>query len=159
MHETSIVAQTRDPALLEFVGHALVRSSVFPIPASGTQHVRVSYEQVLPADDARLDYVLPRSEALDNTVPWNISVRIKEESRIASVYSPSHELTTKPAGEHEFTVSSHTTTPGPFQLSILREQKEGMMASLIAYPDPKVGGGYFLLMIAPPKPQAVNINP
>ena len=41
--------------------------------------------------------------------------------------------------------------PGPFRLSFLRE-REGVSASLFAYPDPKVGGGYFLLLAGlPPK--------
>jgi Ca-activated chloride channel family protein len=34
-----IVASMKDPALLEFVGTSLVRSSVFPVPANGEQTV------------------------------------------------------------------------------------------------------------------------
>ena len=39
-----IVAQARDPALLEFAGFNLVRSSVFPVEPGGTQAVRLTYE-------------------------------------------------------------------------------------------------------------------
>jgi Ca-activated chloride channel family protein len=39
-------------------------------------------------------------------------------------------------------------------VSLLRETKDEMTASLLAYPDPKIGGGYFLVMIAPPKTKA-----
>ena len=46
----SIVARLQDPALLEFAGAALVRSSVFPVPSHGRQVVRVKYEEVLPAE-------------------------------------------------------------------------------------------------------------
>jgi len=46
------------------------------------------------------------------------------------------------------------TEPGPFRLSYL-VQHDGVTASLLAYPDPKAGGGYFLLLAglpaAPPK--------
>lgn len=150
----SIVAQTRDPALLEFVGHSVVKSSVFPVPANGTQKVRVTYEQLLEADGARLDYVLPRSEAVEYTVPWKLSMRVKSTSRIASVYSPSHEISTKQPDERTASISCETKDPGAFRVSHLREAKDEMTASLLAYPDPKIGGGYFLVMIAPPKPKA-----
>lgn len=150
----SIVAQTRDPALLEFVGHAVVKSSVFPVPANGTQKVRVTYEQLLEADGARLDYVLPRSEAVEYSVPWKFSMRVKSAAHVASVYSPSHEIAVKQPSAHEATLSCETKDPGAFRVSLLREMKDEMTASLLAYPDPKIGGGYFLVMIAPPKPKA-----
>lgn len=150
----SIVAQTRDPALLEFVGHSVVKSSVFPVPANGTQKVRVTYEQLLEADGARLDYVLPRSEAVEYTVPWKLSMRVKSTSRVASVYSPSHEISTKQPDANTASISCETKDPGAFRVSLLREAKDEMTASLLAYPDPKIGGGYFLVMIAPPKPRA-----
>ena len=40
-----IVAQARDPALLEFAGFNLVRSSVFPVEPGGTQAVRLTAPQ------------------------------------------------------------------------------------------------------------------
>ena len=64
-----IVARVRDPALLEFAGYNLVRSSVFPVAPRGTQKVRLVYEHLLPADGNRIDYVLPRSESLAYNVP------------------------------------------------------------------------------------------
>ncbi len=149
-----IVAQTRDPALLEFVGNAVVKSSVFPVPANGTQKVRVTYEQLLEADGARLDYVLPRSEAVEYAVPWSLSMRVKSTSRIASLYSPSHEVAAKQLDGNTATLSCTTKDPGAFRVSLLRETNDEMTASLLAYPDPKIGGGYFLAMIAPPKPKA-----
>jgi Ca-activated chloride channel family protein len=150
----SIVAQTRDPALLEFVGNAVVKSSVFPVPANGTQKVRVTYEQLLEADGSRFDYVLPRSEAVEYSVPWKLTLRAKSTSRIASVYSPSHEVAVKQPNNGEASLTCETKDPGAFRVSFLRETKEEMTASLLAYPDPKIGGGYFLVMIAPPKPKA-----
>lgn len=150
----SIVAQTRDPALLEFVGNAVVKSSVFPVPANGTQKVRVTYEQLLEADGARLDYVLPRSEAVEYAVPWKLTMRVKSTARIASIYSPSHEIAAKQPNGNEASVSCETKDPGAFRVSMLKETKDEMTASLLAYPDPKIGGGYFLVMIAPPKAKA-----
>ena len=39
-----IVAQSKDPAILEFAGHSAVNSSVFPIPARSECKLRLTYE-------------------------------------------------------------------------------------------------------------------
>jgi len=157
-----IVAKIRDPALLEFVGYNLIRSSVFPVDANGKQKVRLTYEHLLPADGDRVDYVLPRSEALDYTVPWRVSVRIKCKRAISTVYSPSHKIETTRTGKNVVSAriaDDATTEPGAFRLSYLLEQG-GVSASLFAYPDPKVGGGYFLLLAGlPAKPKKTANGP
>lgn len=148
----AIVARVRDPALLEFIGYNLVRSSVFPIEPNGTQKVRLVYEHVLPAVGDRVDYVLPRSESLDYSVPWDIKVRIKTRKPVATAYSPTHTLTTQREAANLISLSvteSARTTAGPFRLNYLLE-RDGMSASLMAYPDAKIDGGYFLLLAGIP---------
>jgi Ca-activated chloride channel family protein len=158
----AIVAKIRDPALLEFVGYNLIRTSVFPVEPHGTQKVRLTYEHLLTADGNRVDYFLPRSEAIDYQVPWKVSVSIKSKTPIATVYSPSHEIEADRTDRQVVnvrTTAAATTTPGPFRLSYLLEQ-EGVTASLLAYPDPKAGGGYFLLLAGlPAAPSSVQSQP
>ncbi|MHC5004319.1 MAG: VIT domain-containing protein [Planctomycetota bacterium] len=147
-----IVARVKDPALLEFAGYTLVRSSVFPVPPSGTQKVRLTYEHLLLADGDRVDYVLPRSESLDRRVPWSVAVDIRSAEPISTVYSPSHELIVNRDGPSHLTArlaSASKLEPGPFLLSTLM-QRDGVSASLLAYPDPAIGGGYFMLMAGLP---------
>lgn len=149
-----IVARVRDPALLEFAGCNLIRSSVFPVEAHGTQQVRLVYEHLLTADGERVDYVLPRSESLEYSIPWRIKVAIQSKKPLNTVYSPSHPITTVRADRYNMTVQTAEqagTTPGPFRLSYLLGNN-GVTASLLAYPDPKVGGGYFLLLAGLPAP-------
>lgn len=151
----AIVRQARDPALLEFAGYNLVRSSVFPVPAHGEQRVRITYEHILPADGDRVDYLLPRSESLEHRVPWSISIQIKSTQPISMVYSPSHQLKTERGDANTMRIALADDArfePGHFVLSYLLE-REAVSASLLAYPDPKVGegrGGYFLLMAGLP---------
>jgi len=150
-----IVRRARDPALLEFAGHALVRTSVFPIEPGGTQRVRLTYEHVAPTDGPRIDYLLPRSEALDSRVPWEITVDVSGDERIAAVYSPSHAVRTERIDESTLRVAvepAARTEPGPFRLSVLR-QREGVTGSLFAYPDPSTGGGTFLFLGGVPTPE------
>jgi len=155
----SIVAQIQDPALLEFAGWNLIRSSVFPVPANGTQRVRLAYDHVLPAEHGRVDYVLPRSESLALAVPWSFRAEIRSRSPISLVYSPSHELVTSLRQPRRLTLhvdESRASHPGAFRFSYLLQQGE-LSASLIAYPDPTIGGGYFLLMAG--LPAAVDTTP
>ena len=144
-----IVSRLRDPALLEFVGYSLVRSSAFPVEPGRTQKVRLVYENILPADGDRFDYVLPRSESLRYDIPWHVTAAVTAKRRIATVYSPSHTVEMKRINDRTVTVTlagNAAHSPGPFRLSILLEQTDGVSASLFAYPDPKIDGGYFLLL-------------
>jgi len=148
----SIVAKVRDPALLEFAACNLVRSSVFPLEARGTQKVRLTYENLLPAEGNRVDYELPRSEALDYAVPWIITVRVQSKRAISTIYSPTHGLDVRRAATNVVSArlsADATKQPGPFRLSYLAEA-DGVAASLFAYPDAKTGGGYFLLLAGVP---------
>ena len=149
----SIVNKLRDPALLEFAGYNLVRSSAFPIPPNKIQKVTLVYENLLPADGERIDYVLPRSESFaSQSIPWQITVEIDAKQPISTVYSPTHLITTTRVGKDRARISLGDNTrlePGSFRLSYLTE-KNGLTATLLAYPDASVGGGYFLLLAGVP---------
>ena len=148
----SIVAKVRDPLLVEFAGYNLIRTCVFPVPANGTQKVRITYENILHADGERVDYVLPRSESLSLNVPWEITVKIKSKAGITTTYSPSHNTLPTHISPNEVQVRLAPDAyfePGPFILSYLT-QTDSVSASLMAYPDAKVDGGYFLLLAAVP---------
>lgn len=156
----SIVQKMRDPALVEFAGYNLIRTSAFPIPPGKTQHLKLTYEGVLLADGQRIDYWLPRSEALANTeVTWTINVTLNSTRPITTVYSPSHEVTTTRDGPGKMSVRAVNMSQsdrGAFRLSYLLEPEktDGISATFLAYPDPTVGenGGYFLLLAGlPPK--------
>lgn len=151
-----IVRRMIDPGLLEFAGYGLIKSSVFPVPAGGTQTFRVTYEQVLSGDGPRVDYVLPRSESLeDSGVEWSVSVRVKQAeggSRLGAVYSPSHEVGVKPMGPDGYSVSvapSALKEPGSFRLSYILASEDAIPMTVMAYPDASVGdgsGGYFMIV-------------
>ncbi len=147
-----IVARMKDPALLQFVGFNLVRSSVFPVEPHGTQQIRLTYEYLMPSDGTRVDFVLPRSESLDYHVPWHVTVTVSTRERLSTVYSPSHEIELDRKGDKGAVVKIPDPCgmqPGPFRLSFLLE-RDGVTGTVIAYPDKEVGGGYFLLLVGLP---------
>ncbi|MCP4709515.1 MAG: VWA domain-containing protein [Planctomycetes bacterium] len=147
-----LVSKIKDPALLEFIGYNLIRSSVFPVEPGGTQKIRLTYEHILEKDGNRIDYILPRSEMLDYRVPWKISCKIRSAKPLSTVYSPSHNLIKNPITSNEMLVDiseDASNTPGAFRLSYLLAS-DGVSASMLCYPDLKVGGGYFLLLAGLP---------
>lgn len=149
----SIVASMRDPAMLEFAGCNLVRSSVFPVEPRGKQKVRLSYEHLLPIDGNRVDYTLPRTESLEYKVPWQATVKIQSKRPIATVYSSSHRFELARTNDQCVTLKIDKQAmlePGPLRLSYLEEGEQGLTSSLFSYPDPKSGGGYFLLLAGVP---------
>ncbi len=149
----SIVNKMRDPALVEFAGYNLIRSNVFPVPARGSVKLKLGFEHLLKVDGDRVDYVLPRSERLEAAqIPWKIEAVIKSQKTIATVYSPSHPLTTEqsdPGLVFARTSGDGKGIPGPFRLSYLLEGN-GLSATLLAYPNPNGQGGYFMLLAGVP---------
>jgi len=149
-----LVSKIRDPALVEFAGYNLIRSSVFPVEPHGKQRVRLTYENLLQSDGNRIDYVLPRSESLQYDVPWKVTANIRSQHPISTVYCPSHTVYTH--RESDTRVSGKVDAeagrrPGPFRLSYLVESKGGdVTATVLAFPDAEVGGGYFLLLAGAP---------
>ena len=151
-----LVARIRDPALVEFVGYNLVRTSIFPVEARARQQVVITYEHICQVQDNRVDYVLPRTESLQYQVPWTIKANILSAQGISTVYSPSHMVYTYRVSDHEVSVmieSEAKFTPGPFQMSYV-VQAEDIAASALAYPDETGNGGYFLLLAGVPEVNA-----
>jgi Ca-activated chloride channel family protein len=153
-----LVSKIRDPALVEFIGYNLIRSSVFPVEPRGKQKVRLTYEHLLEVDGNRVDYVLPRTESLEYAVPWKVTANIRAKRPISTVYSASHKLDIERSGSHHVIVkiaADAVKEPGPFRFSYLT-QENGVTASMFAYPEKKVGGGYFLLLAGLPPEVTVS---
>lgn len=155
-----LVSKIRDPALVEFIGYNLIRSSVFPVEARGKQKVVLTYEHLLEVDGNRVDYVLPRTESLEYAVPWKVTADIRAKRPISTVYSASHKLNIERRGSHHLIAriaADAVKEPGPFRFSYLT-QDNGVTASMFAYPEEKVGGGYFLLLAGLPPDVTVSEN-
>lgn len=144
----SIVQRERDPALLEWAGWNMLRSSVFPVAPHGVQRVRIVWEELLTPIDGRLDYVLPRSDIQSSTA-WNVDIAVRGDD-VAAVYSPSHELVTRRVGNVTH-ARAKAAGAGAFRASAVRSNAPS--ASVLTYPDPATGGGFFLMLVAAPSQQ------
>lgn len=156
-----IVGRALDPALLEFAGYGVVRSSVFPVDANSFILMNVTYEQVLDSSSGRCEYVLPRTEAVQQA-DWELKMEIEPDPSIGGkggspvqIYSPSHEIRSvrMQSGVEKIELAPQAAgEPGSFRL-YWKYEKEGTVApgfSLFACPPAGKGkDGYFFLLWEP----------
>ncbi|MBY0227885.1 MAG: VIT and VWA domain-containing protein [Gemmataceae bacterium] len=92
---TSIVRQTKDPGLLEYVGTNVYRMRVFPVPPRGDQKVSIRFHSVAPRDGKLIQYVYPLKndgKAVETLEKFSVSCTVKAAAGLTNVYSPSHAL-------------------------------------------------------------------
>ncbi|MFH1609206.1 MAG: VIT domain-containing protein, partial [Candidatus Bipolaricaulota bacterium] len=150
----SYLRQSRDPALLEYVGRDAFRARVFPIAPGETRRIELEYTELLIPDAGMFRYAYPLAIERFSARPIEevrIEVDLAASYPLGSVYAPSHPLTvalTSPSTAHGIYLEKNVLPKKDFVLYYaFSETLVG--ADLITY---KVGeeDGWFLLLIAPP---------
>jgi len=149
-----IVRRMRDPALLEYAGRGLFQARVFPIEANGEKRVKISYAEVLPADNGTVAYRYPlntekfSSRPLENV---SVSVSIDAGGPVTGVWSPSHHIDVPRdlGGVVKVGWEARSVTPDRDFLLYWRPTKKDVGISVIAHRDPSDPEGTFLLVLSP----------
>lgn len=147
-----IVRSMTDPGLLEFVGNAMIQSSVFPVEPGAQRIMTIVYEQSLDAHRGRVEYVLPRSASLASSgVQWAIDVEVESSGFMGPVFSPSHPIVTKPVTDSLMRVGVPVMNePGAFRLYAVLGS--GQDATALLYPDSAGSdSGYFMYVADAPR--------
>ncbi len=100
----SIVRQSRDPGLLEFVERGLFRARVFPIPPLGNVDVRVEYEEGLPSSGGIGRYRYPLNTGKYSAGDYRdvlIDVSLRTAAPLRSVNCSSHPASVSRPGDKE----------------------------------------------------------
>ena len=103
-----IVRSKRDPALLEYMGRGLYRTSVFPIPPGADRKVTMRYTQLCKRDRDVVEFSYPLGTQKFTAKPierLKIDVVIHSRESIKSVYCPSDESRIDRSGDHDVKVS------------------------------------------------------
>ena len=149
-----IVRRAKDPGLLEYMDGNLLRMRIFPVPARGTQKVELEYTHLVPTDDGLSEYVFPlrigekASKTLDD---FTVTVRIRSDVPIKTVYSPTHEVGVARPTDHEAVAGMETKgalLDRDFQLFYTVGKKDFGLSLMTYRPDPKQPG-MFLMLISP----------
>lgn len=148
------IRRNKDPALLEWIGHGMFKTSVFPIPPGAERKVTMRYSQVLRRDRQMTDYLFPLSTAKYSSKPIEklaFDVSIKSEGKIKSVYSPSHTVNIERNGDHQAKVSFVAENAIPISdFRLFYDTSDSAVgASMLSYWPEGQDQGYFLLLASP----------
>lgn len=149
-----IVRRNQDPALLEWMGSGLFRTSVFPVPAGAKRTVNLRYTQICRQSQGLTDLLLPlrtaryTSGTLDSL---KITVAIESSEPIKNIYSASHAVDIERNGERraEVKFASKNEIPASDFRLFYDATPEGLGASVVSYRPDTNDAGYFLLLASP----------
>ncbi len=176
-----IVRQMRDPALLRYIGRGAYEVKLYPVPAHATRRITLHYVQPLAAEGSggtrRFECAFLSG---GGQAPRTATVEIKlaDPDALASVYSPTHEVSIKRTTDRTATVSweaKEGRVPTDFLLYYGTTRQAPVGLSLLAYnvslprtqtatyspgsSEGKRDSGYFLLMAAPTLAQPGQVAP
>jgi len=149
-----IVRRRRDPALVEYMGHDLFQTSVFPVSPGGESTVQLQYAQLLKKDSGLIDFGLPLGTAKHSAKPvehLTVSVNIAAPAPIRTVYSPTHEVDiARPDASHATVkLNLHDlANPDDFRL-LYATDASAVGLNAISYKPEDNEDGYFAVLATP----------
>lgn len=154
-----IVRKNRDPALLEWVGTGLFKTSVFPVPAGAERTVTLRYSQLCRKWEGLTDFIFPLSTAKYTSHPVEqvkLHLSLTSDVPLKNVYSPTHSVEIKRPDDKHATIdfSVKNAVPGEDFRLFYDVGSEAVGASVLSYrpQESEADGdkhGYFLLLASP----------
>lgn len=153
----SYVRRNQDPALVQWIGTGMFQTQVFPVPAGAVRTVSLRYTQVCKRQGALNDWLLPLSPTKFTTSPiGEISIRgrIRSETKLGNVYSPSHDLEIEREGDKvaRFAYTAKETVPRRDFRVLWDTGDEAVQMSVVSHRPDADKDGYFMLLIQPQFP-------
>jgi Ca-activated chloride channel family protein len=163
-----IVRRQKDPALVEWMGHGMLRTRIFPIQPGETRQVVVQFESVAEreGDAVRVDYFRGNRtslHAVERPAPGmdlggqtRFTLTYRAGGELGEAYSPTHELDVD-RDDAQRRVSIRGGGPDVTVLVALRRSLAASVATLThATRDEE---GYALITVTPPSDLAANRLP
>ncbi|HUT93687.1 MAG TPA: VIT domain-containing protein [Thermoguttaceae bacterium] len=149
-----IVRKNKDPALLEWMGTGLFKTSVFPVPPGAKRTVSLRYSQLLRKQEGLTDFLFPLSTAkYTSHAVEKVHVRatIESEEEIKNVYSPTHSVKIKRPDDRHATVEYTSENEVPTaDFRLFYDVGKGKVSTrVLSYRPERQQDGYFLLLASP----------
>lgn len=134
------VRKSQDPALLEWVGYGMFKTSVFPVPPGAERKVSLKFSQLLRKDGKLTDLIIPLSTAKYTSSPvekLSIHAAIETTHELKSVYSPTHSVNIeRPDNKHAVVKLEARDTIPTADFRLLFDTADGKLvrASLVTGP-------------------------
>lgn len=149
-----IVRRRRDPALIELVGHGLVRARVFPIEAGQSRKITLRYTQVLGRAGDAVQFRYAGARPAPGTAPTPTGLTLTADAdAFRDPFSPTHELDIDRAGGR-LRVSPSAELMG--DLSIFLPLAGTGVGITLATHHPAGENGYFMLTLSPGEADALG---
>ncbi len=149
-----IVRKNRDPALLEWIGTGMFKTSVFPVPPGGKRTVALRYTQLCRKQEGMTDFLFPLSTAKYTSQPVEkieFRVSVESEEEIKNIYSPTHPVEIKrPDDRHAVVTYTAKDQIPSSDFRLLYDIGRGKVSTrVLSYRPDASHDGYFLLLATP----------
>lgn len=148
-----IVRRQRDPALVEWMDHGVLRTRIFPIQPGETRTVTVRYRAVAEreGDALRIDVPAPRGQG---TAASGTELRLRwpADEQFGDAWSPTHQAELARAGEHRELVAKDAVGT----VTVLLPVRARSAAMTVLTHAPRRNEGYVLLTLTPPARTAAS---
>ncbi len=156
--------RNQDPALLEWMGHGIFKTSVFPIPPGAARTVTLRYTQLLRKDQQLVDYLIPLSTAKYTAQPiesFSVRAAINTKGKIKNIYSPTHDVDIERSGDNlaNFKMTRQNFIPANDMRILYSTDDRAIGASLLSYWPNSNEDGYFVLLASPDIKQNADEQP
>ncbi len=142
----NIVRQKKDPALIELVGHGLVRARVFPIAAGETRRVILRYTQPLTRAGDALEFRYPANRN-GGAAPVAFTLIAENARGFRDAVSPTHEVTVR-RDRGEMVVRPTSSMKSDLAL-LLPLSSQGIGITMSTQRGSGGEDGYFMLRLSP----------
>ena len=149
-----IVRQKKDPALLQYVGYNLYKTSAFPLEVGKPANIQITYKVICKKDSGSVEVFYPMSGdqfSSKEIKEVKIVTDIKSKNPLAGIYSPTNDVNIQQAKPNQAIVTyeaKNVTTANDFIL-YYNQTGEDIAASIITHQPQTNKDGYFLLMLSP----------
>ncbi len=149
-----IVRSRRDPALVEYMGRGLYRTSVFPIPPGADRKVTLRYTQLCKRNHEVIEFVYPFGTQKFTAKPvgkLKLNLEIRSKEPIKSVYCPTDDAEIRKRDDHEVIVTYERRDIRPDKdFRLVYTLSEGALgATVLSYRPESSEDGYFLVLASP----------
>ncbi len=149
-----IVRTRRDPALLEYMGRGLFKTSVFPIPPGADRKVTMRYSQICKRERDVVEFSYPFSTQKFTAKPiqrLSLNLRIQSRDPIKSLYSPTYDPRIERNGDFDARLSFEQRDVVPSaDFRLVYTLADGAVGtSVLSYRPSESDDGYFLLLASP----------
>ncbi|MCD4823497.1 MAG: VWA domain-containing protein [Phycisphaerae bacterium] len=149
-----IVRRRKDPALLEYVGYGLYKTSAFPLEPNKPARIQVTYKSICRKNGDAVEVWYPLSTdkfSAKAAEEIRVTVDIKSKADVTAVYSPSHNLDVKRRGNGHVvaTYQAKNTLPTTDFQVFYQVAKKDIGATLLTHQPDMRKDGYFLTLVSP----------